>query len=66
MLFYAFLAVHNNTILKRRIVMGILGNTFDLNCDGQLDRFEKAIEFGAFMNLIESEENDDKDEDDNY
>ena len=42
--------------------MGIFGNLFDFNKDGKLDGFEKAAEFGAFMQMIESEENDEDDE----
>ena len=42
--------------------MGILGNLFDFNGDGKLDTFEKAAEFGAFMQMIESEEQDEEDE----
>ena len=34
--------------------MGIFGDLFDLNGDGQMDSSEKAIEFGAFMNMVES------------
>ena len=36
--------------------MGIFGDLFDFNNDGKLDAFEKAAEFGAFMQMIESEE----------
>ena len=38
--------------------MGLFGDLFDFNNDGQLDSFEKAAEFGAFMQMIESEEQD--------
>ena len=38
--------------------MGIFGNLFDFNNDGKLDTFEKAAEFGAFMQMIDSEKND--------
>ena len=34
--------------------MGIFGDLFDLNGDGQLDSMEKAVEFGAFMQMIDS------------
>lgn len=37
--------------------MGIFGNSFDLNHDGCMDSFEKAAEFGAFMQMIEYEKN---------
>ena len=33
--------------------MGIFGDMFDFNRDGELDAFEKSDEFGAFMNMIE-------------
>ena len=38
--------------------MGLFGNLFDLNGDGKLDAFEKAAEFGAFMQMIDSTKND--------
>lgn len=31
---------------------------FDFNGDGKLDTFEKAAEFGAFMQMIDSQKND--------
>lgn len=34
--------------------MGIFGDLFDFNGDGNLDSFEKAVEFGAFMQMIDS------------
>ena len=37
--------------------MGIFGNAFDLNHDGMMDSFEKAAEFGAFMQMVEYEKN---------
>lgn len=48
--------------------MGIFGDLFDLNGDGQLDSMEKAIEFGTFMNMVESEdeETDDDDADEDF
>lgn len=42
--------------------MGIFGDLFDFNNDGKLDTFEKAAEFGAFMQMIESEEQDVEDD----
>ena len=33
--------------------MGIFRDLFDLNGDGQLDSMEKAVEFGAFMQMID-------------
>ena len=38
--------------------MGIFGDMFDCNRDGKLDSFEKAAEFGAFMNLISDSQKD--------
>ena len=34
--------------------MGIFGDMFDFNGDGELDAMEKAAEFGAFMSMMES------------
>ena len=38
--------------------MGIFGNLFDFNGDGNLDAFEKAAEFGLFMQMMDAEKND--------
>lgn len=38
--------------------MGIFGDLFDFNNDGELDSFEKAAELGMLMNIIESEEDE--------
>ena len=38
--------------------MGIFGDLFDFNGDGKLDFFEKAAEFGMFMQMVESCEQD--------
>ena len=38
--------------------MGLFGDLFDFNGDGRLDSLESAVEFNAFMNLIDSEEED--------
>ena len=43
--------------------MGIFGNLFDFNNDGKMDTFEKAAEFGMLMQMIESEEQDEEDND---
>ncbi len=43
--------------------MGLFGDLFDYNNDGKLGSFEKAAEFGMFMQMIDSEEeseNEDK------
>lgn len=36
--------------------MGLFGDLFDFNGDVRLDSLESAVEFNAFMNLIDSEE----------
>lgn len=38
--------------------MGLFGDLLDFNNDGKLDSFEKAGDFGAFMQMIDSEKND--------
>ena len=38
--------------------MGLFGDLFDFNNDGKLDSLEKAAEFGAFMQMIDSAKND--------
>jgi len=43
---------------------GFFGGLFDFDGDGKLDDFERAVDFGAFMNLMENEKEDDLDEDD--
>ena len=37
---------------------GLFGGLFDFNGDGKMDSFEKAAEFGAFMQMIDSEKNE--------
>ena len=37
---------------------GLFGGLFDFNDDGKLDSFEKAAEFGMFMQMIDSQKND--------
>ena len=49
---------------KGEKIMGIFGNLFDFNNDGKLDVFEKAAEFSAFMQMIESEEQDEEADED--
>ncbi len=34
--------------------MGLFADVFDFNGDGKLDSFERAAEFGAFMQMIDS------------
>ena len=38
--------------------MGFFGNLFDLNGDGKMDAFEKAAEFGLFMQMMDAEKGD--------
>ena len=38
--------------------MGIFGDLFDFNNDGKLDSFEKAAEFSAFMQMMDSVKKD--------
>ena len=51
-----------NNVFKGEIIMGIFGDLFDFNNDGKLDAFEKAAEFGMLMQMIESEEQDEEDD----
>ena len=37
---------------------GLFGGLFDFDGDGKLDSFEKAAEFGMFMQMIDSEKNE--------
>ena len=37
--------------------MKLFGNFFDFNNDGKLDAFEKAAEFGSFMEMLDSLKN---------
>ena len=34
---------------------GFFGGLFDFNGDGKLDTLEKAADFAAFMNLVDSD-----------
>lgn len=43
--------------------MGLFGDLFDFNGDGELDSLERATEFSAFMNLLDSQEKETSDED---
>lgn len=38
--------------------MGLFGDLFDFNGDGEMSTFEKAAEFGAFMHMIDSVKNE--------
>lgn len=42
--------------------MGIFGDLFDFNRDGELDSFESALEFEAFMNMISDSQREELDE----
>lgn len=44
--------------------MGLFGDLFDFNNDGKLDSFEKAAEFGAFIQMIDLEEQDEEENED--
>ena len=37
---------------------GIFGGLFDLNRDGKMDSFERAAEFGMFMQMVEADKNE--------
>lgn len=41
---------------------GIFGNLFDFNHDGELDSFEKAMEFEMFDNRMKDDVSDDCDD----
>lgn len=42
---------------------GIFGDLFDFNHDGELDTFERAMEFEAFGEMMKDDEEDDVDQD---
>lgn len=44
--------------------MGLFGDLFDFNSDGRWDSLEQAAEFTAFMNLLDSEKEDNEDDTD--
>ncbi|MBQ4119089.1 MAG: hypothetical protein IJD45_01710 [Clostridia bacterium] len=43
--------------------MGLFGDLFDFNGDGRLDTLEQATEFTAFVNLLDSEEEENSEDD---
>ena len=43
---------------------GFFGDLFDFNKDGKLDPIERFADFSAFMNLVNSKEDEDESEDD--
>lgn len=42
----------------------LFGDMFDFNHDGKLDSFERAAEFGAFMQMINDIERDERNDSD--
>lgn len=42
--------------------MNLFGDLFDFDGDGKLDDFEKAAEIGMFIDMMESEEDDQEDD----
>ena len=52
---------------KRRSTMfdkGFFGGLFDFNGDGKLDTLEKAADFSAFINLVDSDKKNSDEADD--
>lgn len=45
---------------------GLFGGMLDFNHDGNLDSFERAAEFGAFMQMIDDIEKDEKNDTDGF
>ena len=43
---------------------GLFGKMFDLNGDGKLDSLEKAIDYMVFQEMMNEDEEKDKDEED--
>lgn len=43
--------------------MGLFGDLFDFDGDGRLDSLESAVEFNTFMNLLDSDEEENNAED---
>lgn len=43
---------------------GFFASLFDLDGDGKLDSFEEAMDFAAFMELMEEDEEEGKDDGD--
>lgn len=42
---------------------GFFGNLFDMDGDGRLDDFEKAMDLGAFIEMMSDEDEEESDED---
>ena len=45
--------------------MGLFGDLFDFNKDGKLDALEKAAELGAFMQIVDIENNNESNQTNN-
>ena len=45
---------------------GLFNGLFDLNRDGKLDSLERALEFGFFVELMESDKKDNEENDDDF
>lgn len=43
--------------------MGLFGDMFDFNGDGQLDAFEQATEFLFFQEMIKDKDDEDEEDD---
>lgn len=49
--------------MEEELMDGIFGDLFDFNHDGELDSFERAMEYEAFEEMMKEDESDDVDED---
>lgn len=45
---------------------GLFNGLFDLNGDGKLNNMERALDFAAFMEMVESDEDGESDEDNDF
>ena len=46
--------------------MGLFGDIFDLNHDGKMDALESALEFAVFADMVESANETDSDDDEDF
>ncbi len=46
--------------------MGLFGDVFDLNHDGEMSAFESALEFAVFTDMVESANETDSDDDEDF
>ena len=46
--------------------MGLFGDVFDLNHDGKIDVFESAMEFAVFTDMVESANDTDSNDDEDF